>query len=272
MSSPNHPTTDIEDDFSSNFPDYTTASPNYFPASPRNISPDPPDNLSKYLLASLAISSFYDMQAYNVVANKPPIPPHDPISPPTILTHLRKLVADSVATTLEAQAATMASTNNPDRNSRPRKTHVPTGVKNSYKITWSEFKRLLIKKYCPQIEIKKMEEAITITHKLIEQVMKHNSIEETNNHKRKLKDRRNTTNGNNNNYCNNNRSNDHHQQHNRKQETFKTYTATNGYTGNRPLCERCALHHIGPCTVKCQTCNKIGHLTKNYRNKGRSDY
>nr|GEY73060.1 hypothetical protein [Tanacetum cinerariifolium] len=72
--------------FSSNFPDYTTASPNYFPASPGNISHDPPDNLSKYLLATLAISPFHDMQAYNVVANKPPIPPLNPITPPTILT------------------------------------------------------------------------------------------------------------------------------------------------------------------------------------------
>nr|GEU62277.1 hypothetical protein [Tanacetum cinerariifolium] len=86
MSSPNHPTTDIKDAFSSNIPDYTSASPNYFPDSSRNISPDPLDNLSKYLLASLAISPFHDMQAYNVVANKPPISPQDPITPPTILT------------------------------------------------------------------------------------------------------------------------------------------------------------------------------------------
>nr|GEV91253.1 hypothetical protein [Tanacetum cinerariifolium] len=86
MSSPNHPTTDIKDDFSSNFPDYTMASPNYFPASPRNISRDPLDNLSKYLLASLAISPFHDMQAYNAVANKPHISLQDPITPPTILT------------------------------------------------------------------------------------------------------------------------------------------------------------------------------------------
>ncbi|GJU47979.1 putative ribonuclease H-like domain-containing protein [Tanacetum coccineum] len=34
MSSPNHPTSDIEDAFSSNFPDYILASPDYFPASP----------------------------------------------------------------------------------------------------------------------------------------------------------------------------------------------------------------------------------------------
>nr|GEU94354.1 hypothetical protein [Tanacetum cinerariifolium] len=149
MSSPNHPTTDIEDAFSSNFSDYTTASPNYFLASSGNISPDLPDNLSKYLLASLAISPFYDMQAYNVVANKPHIPSQDPITPPTILTPspmppkrkstseastmthaaIRKLVADSVATALEAQAAMMASTNNPNRNSRPRKNPV---ARNNY--------------------------------------------------------------------------------------------------------------------------------------------
>nr|GEV18521.1 hypothetical protein [Tanacetum cinerariifolium] len=42
-------------------------------------------NLSKYLLASPAISPFHNMQAYNA-ANKPPIPPQDPITPPTILT------------------------------------------------------------------------------------------------------------------------------------------------------------------------------------------
>ncbi|GKB40212.1 hypothetical protein Tco_0885154 [Tanacetum coccineum] len=56
------------------------------------------------------------------------------------------------------------------------------------------------------------------------------------------------------------------------QETFRSYAVTptenNGYTGNRPLYKKCTLHHIGPCTVKCNTCNKVGHLTKNYRNKG----
>ncbi|GJT80071.1 hypothetical protein Tco_1054413, partial [Tanacetum coccineum] len=139
------------------------------------------------------------------------------------MTHaaIRKLVTNSVSIALEAQAATMASTNNPNRNSRPRKTLVarkctnekfmscqpfyfngtegavglirwfkqtksvfsrsncakknkvkfsintlteealfwwnsfsqPIGVKEAYKITWSEFKRLLIKKYYPQTEI-----------------------------------------------------------------------------------------------------------------------
>nr|GEW09835.1 hypothetical protein [Tanacetum cinerariifolium] len=64
----------IEYAFSSNFPNYTTASPG-------NISLDPPDNLSKCLLASPAISPFHNVQVYND-ANKPPISPQDPILTP----------------------------------------------------------------------------------------------------------------------------------------------------------------------------------------------
>nr|GFA60137.1 hypothetical protein [Tanacetum cinerariifolium] len=48
-------------------------------------SPDPQNNLSKYLLSSPAISPFHNVRAYNA-ANKPPIPPQDLITPPTILT------------------------------------------------------------------------------------------------------------------------------------------------------------------------------------------
>ncbi|GKB72871.1 reverse transcriptase domain-containing protein [Tanacetum coccineum] len=59
---------------------------------------------------------------------------------------------------------------------------------------------------------------------------------------------------------------------NRRQETFRSYAVTptenNGYIGNRPLCKKCTLHQTGPCTVKCNTCNKVGHLTKNCINKG----
>nr|GEV58011.1 reverse transcriptase domain-containing protein [Tanacetum cinerariifolium] len=55
------------------------------------------------------------------------------------------------------------------------------------------------------------------------------------------------------------------------QEAVKAYAATpaenNRYAGNLPLCKICTLHHIGPCTVKCNTCNKMGHLTKNFQNK-----
>ncbi|GJY04807.1 reverse transcriptase domain-containing protein [Tanacetum coccineum] len=80
---------------------------------------------------------------------------------------------------------------------------------------------------------------------------------------------------NNNNYRNtntNNRYNNHQPQQNKRQEAVRAYAATpaenNRYAGNLLLCRRCVLHHTGPCIEKCNTCNKVGHLTKNYKNKG----
>ncbi|GJX22516.1 reverse transcriptase domain-containing protein [Tanacetum coccineum] len=315
---------------------------------------------------------------------------------------IRKLVADSVSAALEAQAATMANTDN--TNTGPREAPVarkcsykefmscqpfnfkgtkgavglirwferiesvflhsncvvdckvkfatgtlteealswwnsfaqPIGIEEAYKITWSEFKTLLIKKYCPRTEVKKMEdefynltvnghdlktyvrrfqelavlcptmvpnyeklievfirglprsiegnvtaskpqtleESITITQRLMDQVTKHNSVQGTNDHKQKFDDRRTFTNNNYQNIRNNNnnRNNDHQQQQNRRQETVRAYavapTENSRYTGSFSLFKKCTLHHTGPCTVKCQTCNKVGHLTRNCRNKG----
>nr|GFA18609.1 reverse transcriptase domain-containing protein [Tanacetum cinerariifolium] len=121
-----------------------------------------------------------------------------------------------------------------------------------------------------------LEEAINIAQRLMDQVTKHNSIQGTNDHKRKFKDKRNISSNNSyhNNYQNisNNCMNDFHQQQNTRPETFKSYAATatknRGYTGNCPLCQRCTLHHTRPCTIRCRVCNKVGHLTKNCRNKG----
>ncbi|GJU36607.1 putative reverse transcriptase domain-containing protein [Tanacetum coccineum] len=35
------------------------------------------------------------------------------------------------------------------------------------------------------------------------------------------------------------------------------------YEGTLPFCNKCKLHHVGPCTIRCGKCNKIGHLTRN---------
>ncbi|GJV39540.1 reverse transcriptase domain-containing protein [Tanacetum coccineum] len=54
-------------------------------------------------------------------------------------------------------------------------------------------------------------------------------------------------------------------------ETGRAYAVTpseNGrYAGDLPLCKRCNFHHNGPCTGKCNICNKVGYLSKNCRNK-----
>ncbi|GJS99184.1 hypothetical protein Tco_0820354 [Tanacetum coccineum] len=61
MSSPNHPTFDIEDAFSSNFPDYIPASPDYFPASPGNTSFESSNNSSGLVpIASPTLSLFHN--------------------------------------------------------------------------------------------------------------------------------------------------------------------------------------------------------------------
>ncbi|GJW24235.1 reverse transcriptase domain-containing protein [Tanacetum coccineum] len=174
------------------------------------------------------------------------------------------------------------------------------GIEQANQITLTELKRLLTNKFqeltilCPNMvpnseklmeafigglpqsiegnvtasKPQTLEEAINISQRLMDQIIKRDSVQETNDRKRKLENKGNIVNNNyQNNYNDNNRNNDYHRQQNRRQETFKIYTATNGYTRNRPLCERCTLHHIGPCTVKCRTCNRVGHLTKNCRNK-----
>nr|GEW02295.1 hypothetical protein [Tanacetum cinerariifolium] len=240
---------------------------------------------------------------------------------------IRKLVADSVVTALEAQAATMANTDNTNENTQQSGTPVARKcsykdnctddynvkfatctlteealswwnsfaqlirIEEAYKIPWLEFKKLLIKKYCPRTEVKKtedefynltvngndlktyarifqelailcltmvpnsdklmevfigrllrsieinvttskpqtLEEAITITHRLMDQVTKHNSVQGTNDHKRKFDDRKTFTNNNYQNNRNNNnvnRNNKYHQHHNRRQETVRAYAAT----------------------------------------------
>ncbi|GJW34662.1 reverse transcriptase domain-containing protein [Tanacetum coccineum] len=115
-------------------------------------------------------------------------------TPAITLAAIRQLVADSVATALKAQAANMANTDNTNKNigtsgnltGTPvvktettkslsavnlstlmvRKEHLvlcnayaqPMGIEQANQITWTELKRLLMNKYCPRTEIKKMED------------------------------------------------------------------------------------------------------------------
>ncbi|GJU92767.1 hypothetical protein Tco_1317523 [Tanacetum coccineum] len=61
MSSPNHLTSDIEDAFSSNFPDYIPAFPNYIPASPgKTYSSSSNNSFGVVPIVSLTLSLFHD--------------------------------------------------------------------------------------------------------------------------------------------------------------------------------------------------------------------
>ncbi|GJR10677.1 hypothetical protein Tco_0793329 [Tanacetum coccineum] len=60
------------------------------------------------------------------------------------------------------------------------------------------------------------------------------------------------------------------QQSPKRQNVAQAYAAGTGekkeYAGTLPLCNRCKLHHNGPCIVKCGNCKKIGHMTQDCRN------
>nr|GEZ49285.1 reverse transcriptase domain-containing protein [Tanacetum cinerariifolium] len=107
---------------------------------------------------------------------------------------IRQLISDGIVTALKALAATMANTDNPDRNLGSRETPgakrgnykekcaeedrvtfstgtlttdalswwnayaQPIGIEQANKIAWTELKRLLTNKYYPRTEIKKMED------------------------------------------------------------------------------------------------------------------
>nr|GEV80997.1 reverse transcriptase domain-containing protein [Tanacetum cinerariifolium] len=239
---------DVEDAFSSTTtPNYTPTSPNHSLASPGNTFSDPSENLTKNPLATLAISPFYDdphmkvMQAYNVE-----LPVQAPIGPPLSLINCTEdcKMKFAIGTLTEESLSWWNSFAQ------------PIGIEEDYKITWFEFKKLLIKKYCPRTEVKKieaefynltvkrndlktyirifqelavlcptmvpnsekmmevfigglprsieenviaskpqtLEEAITITQRLMDQVIKHDSVQGTNDHKQKFNDRRTFTN------------------------------------------------------------------------------
>ncbi|GJV41326.1 putative ribonuclease H-like domain-containing protein [Tanacetum coccineum] len=147
---------DMENAFSTmNIHNYTSASSATSGSTSFNSSEDSMDGMIPPTF-SLFYNNPYLKNVQAFYAKESPIPPPDPITPPAILTPslilppsllmppkrmstseapvlthatIEKLVAHSVATVLEAQAAIMASTNNP--NSKPRKT--PVARKCAYK-------------------------------------------------------------------------------------------------------------------------------------------
>ncbi|GJR41358.1 reverse transcriptase domain-containing protein [Tanacetum coccineum] len=56
------------------------------------------------------------------------------------------------------------------------------------------------------------------------------------------------------------------QQQNKRHEVVRAHTSgpgnKKGYAGTLPNCDRCKLHHIGPCTVKCNNCKRVGQMTR----------
>nr|GFA16605.1 reverse transcriptase domain-containing protein [Tanacetum cinerariifolium] len=216
MSSSNYPfiipsDSDIEDIFSStNTPDYTPASPNYFHASPGSTSSSSENGMAPKRSSTSA-------------------------APAMTQAAIKKLVTDSVAATLEAQAAIMENANNTSRNTREREAPIARkcsykefigcqpfnfkgteGAGNDLKTYMRKFNELAT--LCPNMvpnnkklmkvfiggfpqsiegtvtasKPQTLKDAINIAQGLLNQVLKHGSVQGTNDHKRKFDNRRNT--------------------------------------------------------------------------------
>ncbi|GJS65766.1 reverse transcriptase domain-containing protein [Tanacetum coccineum] len=52
----------------------------------------------------------------------------------------------------------------------------------------------------------------------------------------------------------------------KRKNVVQAYTIGSGekkeYAGTLPLCNKCKFHHHGPCTIKCASCKKVDHLTR----------
>ncbi|GJX60265.1 reverse transcriptase domain-containing protein [Tanacetum coccineum] len=174
---------------------------NYFPALPGNISPDSSDDFTKYLLDILSFPPLHDdpyIQENDALppSQMPPKRTSTSAAPTMTEDAIRQLITDGVTAALEAQAAAMANSDNPNRNTGPREILFertesvfsrnncaeenrvtfatgtltddalswwnayaqPNGIEQANKITGTELKRLLTKKYCPRTEIKKMKD------------------------------------------------------------------------------------------------------------------
>ncbi|GKA03447.1 hypothetical protein Tco_0676228 [Tanacetum coccineum] len=137
------------------------------------------------------------------------------------LATIQQLINNGIAAALEAQAATTAGASNPNRNTGP--TGTPVTKTGNYKefvscqpfyFNASNFRGS--HQHSPEIN---------------GQIIKHDSVQEANDRKRKLEDKGNIINNNyQNNYNNNNRNNDHHPQANISKKP-SGLIRTNGYTG-----------------------------------------
>ncbi|GJW77015.1 putative reverse transcriptase domain-containing protein [Tanacetum coccineum] len=103
----------------------------------------------------------------------------------------------------------------------------------------------------------RLQDAVQIANNLMDKKLKGYAVKNAEN-KRRL----------NNNYGNNRGQQPPFKRQNTGgQNVARAYVAGNNekkeYEGTLPFCNKCKLHHVGPCTIRCGKCNKIGHLTRN---------
>nr|GEU48244.1 hypothetical protein [Tanacetum cinerariifolium] len=142
------------------------------------------------------------------------------------------------------------------------------GIEAAYAMSWVELMKLMTEVYCPRnkgnvitAEPIQLQDAIRIANNLMDQKLK--GYDRSAKNKRRLES---------------NQRDNHGQQpvfkwqNIRSQNVARAYTTGNNekkdYVGSLPYCNKCKMHHTGPCIVRCGNCKRVGHMTKDCKNHG----
>ncbi|GJW79340.1 putative reverse transcriptase domain-containing protein [Tanacetum coccineum] len=121
-------------------------------------------------------------------------------------------------------------------------------IEAAYAMSWAELMKLMTEVYCPRNEVQKMETELWNLGNVIaaEPTKLQDAIRVANNlMDQKLKGYAKSA-------------------ENKRRAYIAGNNEKKGYVGSFPYCNKCKLHHAGPCTVRCGNCKRVGHITRDY--------
>ncbi|GJX62761.1 putative reverse transcriptase domain-containing protein, partial [Tanacetum coccineum] len=147
-------------------------------------------------------------------------------------------------------------------------------IEAAYAMSWAELMKLITQVYCPRNKVQKMETELwnlvvkendltTYTKRFQELVLLCTRMVPNEEDKDAIRIGNNLMDQKIKGYA---RSVEKKEKNVGGQNVARAYTDRNnekkGYVGSLPYCNKCKLHHAGPCTVRCGNCKRVGHITR----------
>nr|GEV85159.1 reverse transcriptase domain-containing protein [Tanacetum cinerariifolium] len=190
-----------------------------------------------------------------------------PKSVPLTQAAIRRMIKESVNAAIAAERARHANAGNDARGSGPVRGQDAVSVVRE--CTFAGFMKCnptvfhSTKGAVKSLLLSLLNEAVRMAHKLIEQKSQAKDERILEGKKQKLENFQSGNNSGNNNQKENSRQT---LQNNQKQGNARAMISapTDGKVSFRslPLCEGCFTRHVGPCTIKCYKCGKVGHKAR----------